>query len=122
MTGILMSGKMSVGVRSAVSGPMMSSSSASTTNVYGRRSATRTMPTSIARFHDPARRWTRTRVASGFGCDEVRAGGRLRLRPHAGPHLSGHGPADVIRARHQCKEVGLHLLHQVQKLDAIGDR
>ena len=33
MTGMLMSGKMSVGVRSAASGPTISSSSASTTNV-----------------------------------------------------------------------------------------
>ena len=33
---------MSVGVRSAASGPMISSSSASTTNVYGRLSAIRT--------------------------------------------------------------------------------
>jgi len=33
ITGIRMSGKMSVGVRSAASGPMINSSSASTTNV-----------------------------------------------------------------------------------------
>ena len=33
MTGMRMSGKMSVGVRSAASGPMINSSSASTTNV-----------------------------------------------------------------------------------------
>ena len=43
ITGMLMSGKMSVGVRNAASGPMMSSSSASTTNVYGRCSAMRTI-------------------------------------------------------------------------------
>src|ERR1700749_396581 len=42
MTGIRISGKMSVGVRSAASGPMISSSSASTTKVYGRLSAMRT--------------------------------------------------------------------------------
>ena len=37
-----MSGKMSVGVRSAASGPKIRISSASTTNVYGRLSAMRT--------------------------------------------------------------------------------
>src|SRR5258708_26740556 len=42
ITGIRMSGKMSVGVRSAASGPMIRRSSASTTKVYGRLSAIRT--------------------------------------------------------------------------------
>src|SRR6266850_6717986 len=36
ITGIRMSGKMSVGVRSAASGPIINRSSASTTKVYGR--------------------------------------------------------------------------------------
>lgn len=43
MTGILISGKISVGERRAASGPM-SSSNASTTKVYGRCRAMRTMP------------------------------------------------------------------------------
>ena len=38
-----MFGKMSVGVRAIVSGPTIRISSASTTNVYGRLSATRTI-------------------------------------------------------------------------------
>ena len=42
MTGMRISGKMSVGVRSAASGPMISRRSASTTKVYGRLSAMRT--------------------------------------------------------------------------------
>src|ERR1700688_4430326 len=42
MTGMRISGKMSVGVRSAASGPIISRSSASTTKVYGRLSAMRT--------------------------------------------------------------------------------
>lgn len=42
MTGMRMSGKMSVGVRSAASGPIINRSSASTTKVYGRLSAMRT--------------------------------------------------------------------------------
>ena len=42
ITGMRMSGKMSVGVRSAASGPMIISSSANTTKVYGRLSAMRT--------------------------------------------------------------------------------
>ena len=42
ITGMRMSGKMSVGVRSAASGPMIRRSSASTTKVYGRLSAIRT--------------------------------------------------------------------------------
>ena len=44
MTGMLMFGKISVGVRNAASGPMIKMSSASTMNVYGRSSAMRTMP------------------------------------------------------------------------------
>ena len=43
ITGILISGKISTGVREAASGPMMRSRSARTTNVYGRRNAMRTM-------------------------------------------------------------------------------
>jgi len=39
-----MSGKISVGVHNAASGPMIRMSSASTTNVYGRLRAMRTMP------------------------------------------------------------------------------
>jgi hypothetical protein len=42
ITGIRISGKMSVGVRSVASGPIINSSSASTTKVYGRLSAIRT--------------------------------------------------------------------------------
>jgi hypothetical protein len=42
MTGMRISGKMSVGVRRAASGPMINSSRASTTNVYGRLNAIRT--------------------------------------------------------------------------------
>src|SRR6201996_6983792 len=42
ITGMRMSGKISVGVRSAARGPRISSRSASTTNVYGRLSAIRT--------------------------------------------------------------------------------
>src|SRR5258708_27531893 len=42
ITGIRISGKMSVGVRSAASGPIIRRSSASTTKVYGRLSAIRT--------------------------------------------------------------------------------
>src|SRR5258708_38278109 len=42
-TGISMFGKISVGVRMIVSGPTIRSSKASTTNVYGRRSASRTI-------------------------------------------------------------------------------
>src|SRR6266853_1088242 len=42
ITGMRISGKMSVGVRSAASGPMIRSSSARTTNVYGLLSAIRT--------------------------------------------------------------------------------
>src|SRR3984957_5642300 len=42
ITGIRMSGKISVGVRSAASGPTIRRSSASTTNVYGRLKAIRT--------------------------------------------------------------------------------
>src|ERR1700676_2832698 len=42
MTGIRMSGKMSVGVRSAANGPIIRRSSASTTKVYGRLRAIRT--------------------------------------------------------------------------------
>ena len=44
MTGMRISGKISVGVRSAASGPMIRIRSASTTNVYGRSSAMRTIP------------------------------------------------------------------------------
>src|ERR1700730_17177139 len=40
---MLMLGKMSVGVRAIVSGPTMRMSRARTTNVYGRRSAIRTI-------------------------------------------------------------------------------
>src|ERR1700687_4737138 len=42
MTGMRISGKMSVGVRKAASGPIINRSSASTTKVYGRLSAMRT--------------------------------------------------------------------------------
>src|SRR5229473_1375556 len=42
ITGMRISGKMSVGVRSAASGPIIRRSSASTTKVYGRLSAIRT--------------------------------------------------------------------------------
>src|SRR5580704_8777671 len=42
ITGIRISGRMSVGVRSVASGPIINSSSASTTKVYGRLSAIRT--------------------------------------------------------------------------------
>src|SRR5580704_6687828 len=45
ITGMRMSGKMSTGVRSAESGPTIRISNASTTKVYGRRSAMRTIPT-----------------------------------------------------------------------------
>ena len=41
-TGMRMSGKMSTGVRSAASGPMIRMARARTTNVYGRRNAMRT--------------------------------------------------------------------------------
>src|ERR1700680_2140560 len=43
ITGIRMSGKISVGVRSAARGPRIASSNASTTNVYGRLRAIRTI-------------------------------------------------------------------------------
>ena len=56
ITGIRMSGKMSVGVRSAASGPMIRSSSASTTKVYGRLSAIRTSAIISQVFPGPARR------------------------------------------------------------------
>ncbi|MGY4569002.1 hypothetical protein ACVWY5_002072 [Bradyrhizobium sp. USDA 3256] len=42
ITGMRMSGKMSVGVRNAASGPIINSRIASTTKVYGRLSAIRT--------------------------------------------------------------------------------
>src|SRR3984893_13508223 len=42
-TGMLMLGKMSVGVRAIVNGPTIRISRARTTNVYGRRRATRTI-------------------------------------------------------------------------------
>ena len=42
-TGTLISGKMSTGVRSIITGAIRNSSSASTTKVYGRESATRTI-------------------------------------------------------------------------------
>ena len=48
ITGMRMSGKMSTGVRKAASGPISMSSSANTTNVYGRRSAMRTIPIIVA--------------------------------------------------------------------------
>jgi hypothetical protein len=44
MIGMRISGKMSTGVRSAASGPTSMMVSASTTNVYGRRNAMRTIP------------------------------------------------------------------------------
>src|SRR4029077_1024401 len=59
ITGMLISGKMSVGVRSQDSVPAIRISSASTTNVYGRRSAIRTRASMASvleqrqrRFHD----------------------------------------------------------------------
>src|SRR5712664_3065270 len=54
ITGIRMSGKMSVGVRSAASGPIINSSSASTTKVYGRLSAIRTSAIINRAFLGPA--------------------------------------------------------------------
>src|SRR6202000_2881664 len=56
ITGMRISGKMSVGVRSAASGPMIRSSSASTTKVYGRLSAIRTSAIISQVFPGPARR------------------------------------------------------------------
>src|SRR6202521_583836 len=44
MTGMLMFGKMSVGVRRADAVPKIRISTAMTTNVYGRRKASRTIP------------------------------------------------------------------------------
>src|SRR5260370_4253862 len=57
-TGMLILGNMSVGVRMIASGPRMSRSMASTTNVYGLRRASRTihMIHSIASAHSQARR------------------------------------------------------------------
>src|SRR5690606_21451564 len=55
ITGIRISGKMSVGVRSAANGPKISSSNAITTKVYGRCSAVRTTPTSKQRSPTPQR-------------------------------------------------------------------
>ena len=46
-TGILMLGKISVGVRSRMNGVMIKSSNAATTNVSGRRKASRTIHISI---------------------------------------------------------------------------
>src|SRR5665213_1690084 len=55
ITGIPISGKMSVGVRSAASGPIISRSSASTTNVYGRLSAILASAIINQAFPEPAR-------------------------------------------------------------------
>src|SRR3982074_1191185 len=48
ITGMLMLGKVSVGVRSADTTPKIMISIAMTTNVYGRRSASLTMPIIVA--------------------------------------------------------------------------
>src|SRR5579871_787280 len=52
ITGIRISGKISTGVRSADSGPMIRRSSASTTNVYGRLRAIRTSSVMARTFPD----------------------------------------------------------------------
>src|SRR6202043_2694417 len=71
MTGMLIFGKMSVGVRNAAVVPKIKISSAMTTKVYGRRSASRTTPIMTSsdakrRFHRVIRRtlesaWRRCR-------------------------------------------------------------
>src|SRR6202050_3594928 len=43
ITGMLIEGKMSTGVRSNITGPIRNNKSASTTNVYGRRNASLTI-------------------------------------------------------------------------------
>src|SRR5262245_62625315 len=84
-TGMLMLGKMSVGVRAIVSAPRMPIRSASTVKVYGRRSARRTIHM-LARVSQPvgqpvvrARRW------------------RHELRPHGIAHALTDDRVDRVQ-------------------------
>src|SRR6476619_3833991 len=62
MTGMRMSGKMSVGVRSAARGPTIRSSNAMTTKVSGRVRAMRTSDTMRDRFSTTGGEWATAKV------------------------------------------------------------
>src|SRR5262249_40839166 len=96
-TGMLMSGKISVGVRAIVSAPRMPMRSASTVKVYGRRRARRTIHM-LARALQPAIRARRRRHELGpDGIAHVLADDRV-------DHLERIGverPAHRLVERHQ---------------------
>src|ERR1700722_20491566 len=68
ITGIRISGKMSVGERSAASGPMIRRSSASTTNVYGRLKAIRTSAVIDRAFLDQAKEFA---ISGEIDCGDL---------------------------------------------------
>src|SRR5882724_7885277 len=82
ITGIRMSGKISVGVRNAASGPRIRRSSASTTNVYGRLSAIRTNAVIERAFLDEWAFRDQSRGIRGNSCADL-----PELRKN-GQHLS----------------------------------
>src|SRR6201990_618276 len=95
---MLMFGKMSVGVRSADTVPKIRVSTAMTTNVYGRRKASRTIP--IIPFSDVKR--------------NVVAGAPTRGAALASVHevpLSGPAPTDNPESRVEFRIRKMHSLH-----------
>src|SRR5882757_2269466 len=109
MTGMLMFGKMSVGVRSADAVPKIRISTAMTTNVYGRRKASRTIPSMT--FSDAKR------------CC-CRGGGRSLGRPWAGRRLAAptrNFQFDKQESRVEFLIRKMHSLHRdMHGLNCIG--
>src|SRR5229473_3301420 len=90
MTGMLMFGKISVGVRKAETVPKIRISNAMTMNVYGRRRASRTIPT-IAPSHMELRRRHENPDRSAV---------RARVQRHCGSEcFSGAVPGDQSEFR-----------------------
>src|SRR5258707_10201517 len=95
-TGILMFGKMSVGGLSAEATPKIMMSSAMTMKVYGRRSASLTMPIMIASRPCLPRIRSSLRQPCGAGQHQRRHGERSHGRPAVGDQqqLGGHDDRD----------------------------
>src|SRR5712664_4323187 len=99
ITGIRMSGKISVGVRSAASGPIISRSSASTTKVYGRLSAIRTSAIINRAFLGPAKaRGLADQKANSFALIYPNRDKKANACDGAGHHFRGTSPAATAAA------------------------
>src|ERR1700753_433147 len=109
MTGIRMSGKISTGVRMADNGPMIRSSSASTTKVYGRFRAIRTSSVMAQSFLDLVYRMIMMQCGIYPKCRQIANNGTVKsLQFHANLFLARNGRRkDCARSRlmHQPKGV-----------------